>query len=84
MQSKENIAVDARTFPEIWESLNTDEQSNLRADLLGSKCCTTRQCIHYWAKGEKSPNMPIVRNAVAKVVGKFLGKKVFAATLFPV
>lgn len=83
MQSKEKITTDARTFKEIWESLTPDDQEELRIDIFKARCCTTRQAIYYWATGKKAPSHPLIRTNVAKVVGNFIGKKVFPATLFP-
>lgn len=83
MQSKQNSGNLARTFGEIWNSLNQDERETLTLDLYNAKCCKTRQTIWKWANGKSQPSAPIIRDTVAKVVGKTVGSRVFAAHLFP-
>ena len=73
---------DARTFPEIWEKLTHDEKSELTTKLYAAKCCGTPQTIWNWGTGKTRP-APLVRKEIASVVGRFLGARVFGATLFP-
>lgn len=79
----ENFSIDTRSFPEIWAALSKDERDELSLKLFQNKCCRSRQAIHYWGKGEKSPLNPLVRETVAKVVTKQIGAKVLTQTLFP-
>lgn len=77
-----NNSTDARTFPEIWGKLNQDEKSDLSAKLFAAKCCGTPQTIWNWGTGKTRP-APLVRKEIANVVSKFIGTRVFGATLFP-
>ena len=83
MQSKETNPTDARTFPEIWASLTTDEREELHYQLMKSRCTTTRQTVWNWASGKKRPFSVLISNEIAKCVTKVTGKRVIAATLFP-
>ncbi len=82
MQSNEKEIIDARAFPQVWESLSDTERNDLALEIYKRKCCTTRQTIHNWATGSITP-MPIVRDAVAEAVTKVTGRKVVAKFLFP-
>ena len=79
----EKIPIDARTFPQIWASLTEGERGDLIYELMKGKCCTTRQAVYNWAKETRTPASRLVRDEVAKVVGKFLGSRCLGATLFP-
>lgn len=83
MQTKEKNPTDARSFPEIWATFTEGERGDLIYDLMKSKCCTTRQAVYNWANGLRTPGSRLVRDEVAKVVGKFIGSRVLGATLFP-
>lgn len=83
MQSKQFSGNDARTFGEIWNTLTSDEREDLTLALYNAKCCKTRQTIWKWANGKSKPSAPIIRDTVAKVVGKTVGSRVFSSTLFP-
>ena len=83
MQSKQINSTDARSFPQIWATLSKDERDDLSLMFFQKKCCLTRQAVHYWGKGEKSPRNPLVRDTVAQIVSKKLGVKVYPQTLFP-
>ena len=82
MQSKQISGNDARNFREIWNTLTLEEREQLTLDLYNAKCCKTRQTIWKWANGKSKPSSPIIRDAVAKVVGKTVGSRVLASTLF--
>lgn len=82
MQSKENSTTDARTFPQIWETLNRAERRTLKVELVKAMSCTTN-AVWFWSNGTYSPNSKLDRDKVAQVVSKFLGRKCFAHTLFP-
>lgn len=77
-----NNLTDARTFSQIWESLTQEEKSELSTKLYSAKCCGTPQTIWNWGTGKTRP-APLVRKEIANVVGKFIGARVFGATLFP-
>ena len=83
MQSKEKDSIDARSFPEIWATLSLNERDELVYSLIRNKCCTTRQAIYYWASGKKAPRNLLLRDTVAKAVGKVTGSRIVASTLFP-
>lgn len=83
MQSKQNISTDARTFAQIWAKLSPQEREDLTLRLYNARCCKTRQTIWKWANGKTQPNHPVVRDTVANVVGKAIGSRVLATTLFP-
>lgn len=84
MQSKEKLPVDARSFPQIWAALNSDERDDLTNSFFQAKCCLSRQAVFYWASGQKKPRNRLVRDTVSKIVGKAIGAKVIPATLFPI
>lgn len=83
MQRSEIISTDARTFPQIWESLSSAERENLTLEIYKARCCRTRQTIWKWANEKARPSSPLVRESVAKVVSKTIGAKCFGETLFP-
>lgn len=83
MQSNEIILTNTRTFPEIWGALTGTQRDDLCIKLFQRKCAKSRQGIIYWGKGQRKPANPLVRDAVADVVSKFLGERCLAATLFP-
>ena len=81
MQNNEIISTDARTFPEIWASLNKNEQSELRFVLIRD-LDITRQTIANWSKGVQ-PIYKDTKKKVATIVGRNLGISVSWLTLFP-
>ena len=83
MQISEIISTDARTFPQIWEGLTSNEREDLTIEIYKTKCCRTRQTIWKWANEKARPGSPLVRETVAKVVSKAIGAKVYPHTLFP-
>lgn len=81
MQVYEKCDIDARTFPEIWESLTPAERSELRYLLVKNAGCT-RQSVFNWSKG----SYPVYRDKrlkVAYIVGHHLHLNVNHMTLFP-
>ena len=80
MYDKETI--DARTFPEIWKSLSSAEQSELR-DRLTRSGDISRTALYYWSLGKKTPASLGNRRRVAVAINKFLGYNVSHLTLFP-
>ena len=83
MQSKQNIVNDTRTFQQIWKSMSQQEQEDLTLRLYNANACRTRQTIWNWANGKVRPSHPVVRETVAKVVGKAIGSRVSPYSLFP-
>lgn len=83
MQSNTKLDTNTRTFPEIWATMSSQERDDLALALYNAKCCKSRQAIWNWANGKRQPNSPLVKDTVAKVVGKAIGSRVFSHTLFP-
>ncbi len=81
MQSKEIKTIDARTFPEIWESLSSVDRETLQYKLINALHCT-RQTIWNYSKGNTTPTH-IVKKEVASVVSKMTGTKCHPNYLFP-
>ncbi len=79
MYDKETI--DARTFPEIWETLSPAEQSELRFQLTRNGDCS-RTAVFMWSKGVM-PKSLSVRKKVASTIKSILGLNVRHLTLFP-
>ena len=87
----EKKLIDARTFPEIWKSLDANyEQSELRFQLISNRCCSTPQTVWNWANGNTQPTEVLVLRKIAKVVSEFLSSRsdngdvvVKYQTLFP-
>ncbi len=79
MYDKETI--DARTFQEIWKSLTNAEQSELRYELTKNGECS-RTSLYNWSKGVAPINVNL-RRKVASTMGRILGLRVSATTLFP-
>ena len=83
MQSNENILTNTKSFPEIWQTLSSDEKDNLCILIFQRKCCKSRQAIRQWGAGNRTPRNPIVRDAIAIAVSKAIGQKCYSHTLFP-
>lgn len=79
MYTKESI--DARTFPQIWETLSAAEQSNLRYELTKSGDAS-RTSVYNWSKG-LCPISIGMRKKVASTISRTLGLRVSHITLFP-
>ena len=79
----EEKETDARTLPEIWKSLNPQEQEDLRMGLIMAKTARTRQAIHYWCTGQRKPSSDLVKDRIALVVSRIIKKKTYGRTLFP-
>ena len=79
MYRKESI--DARTFPQIWETLSAAEQSNLRYELTRSGEAS-RTSVYNWSKGI-CPIAVGMRKKVATTISRTLGLNVSHITLFP-
>lgn len=81
MQEYKKSGIDTRTFPEIWGTLTSAEQAELR-DALMKKFSITRQAIHNWTRGA-APFYRPARVVTAEVIKKTLGYNVSHLTLFP-
>lgn len=82
-QSNTKEMIDARTFPEIYNSLNKLQQKELSDEII-HKTGVSRQSVWYWAKGDRIPQYSGVRNLVADCVRKIVGVKVPQHILFDV
>ena len=76
------MATDARTFPEIWNSLTSGEQLDLR-DLILEKTKATSNTFWFWKKGASMPASRTDRRTIARVVSTFLNVNASEHTLFP-
>ena len=74
---------DTRTLPEIWKSLNAQEQEDLRTALIMARTAKSRQAIHYWVKGQRKPANDLTKERIAIVVSRIIKKKTYGRTLFP-
>lgn len=79
MYNKESI--DARTFPQIWETLTPAEQAELRYQLTRNGDCS-RTTVFNWSRGV-SPVSIGLRKKVASTMRSALGLNVSHITLFP-
>lgn len=79
----ENNLTETRPLTEIWKSLSVNEQEDLRYALLMSKVAKTRQAIFYWVTGQRVPSNDVIKERIAQVVSKKIGKKATSHTLFP-
>ena len=84
MQNKKEIAREARSFPQIWESLSKPEREELTRQFYLNKCCRARQTIWNWGKGKTKPSEPLVQDKISKVVSSFLGQTISSSALFPI
>lgn len=82
MQSNKTISIDARTFPEIWETLSAPERSDLRVATISKIRCSD-VTFYNWAKGATSPMSYPVKREVASVIKSTLGITVPPNLLFP-
>ena len=83
MQMSEKNLIDARSFQEIWKTLDKFQRQELSRKIQQSRACTTRQTIYNWAEGKTVPSLAIIRKKAAEAVGKYLNSKVYPQTLFP-
>lgn len=83
MQMSEKNLIDARSFQEIWKTLDRYQRQELSLRLQKSRCCATRQTVINWAYGHTQPNLPLIRKTISQVVGKYLNATTYAHTLFP-
>lgn len=84
MDTNKNKAkqIDARPFGEIYTEMGVLQKRELFRQFHLKNICSTRQSLWNWATGKATP-APIVAEAVAKVLGNFIGKSVYVRTLFP-
>ena len=76
------MTTDARTFPEIWNSLNQAQQEELREQIL-IKTGASSNTFWFWKKGAACPASRSDRRVIALLVCKYLNISTVAATLFP-
>lgn len=81
MQDSNKISIDARTFTEIWESLDTNTQLDLRDDIV-SKVHVTARTVFNWCHGV-SPINDHFKKEVSKLLNRSLGLNTYFRTLFP-
>lgn len=79
----EEKSIDTRSLGEIWLSLSAQEKEDLRFALISAKTAKTRQAIHLWVTGKRNPGSEVLKDKVAQIVSKQIGKKVISRTLFP-
>ena len=82
MQSKQNNPIDTRSFPEIYNSLTNLQQQDLTVRFFNAGICTCRQAVWQWSRGT-APRQEISRQAVARILGNYIGAKLPVKTLFP-
>lgn len=83
MQSNKEKTIDARTFGEIYNSLNVSEKQELFRKFHIANICSTRQTIWNWATDKVRPSQPLVLKSIVRVLGNFIGHTVSVNTLFP-
>lgn len=83
MQINKEISTDARSFPEIWNSLDKEKQEVLMTRIYKKQCARCYQTVYYWRTGKKYPDNPIIRKTVASIVGTLINARVLPQTLFP-
>ncbi|MBO4499737.1 MAG: hypothetical protein J5732_05735 [Bacteroidaceae bacterium] len=74
--------IDARSLPEIWQTLPEQIQAVLRSE-LSSRIGASRTTIYYWCTGQAKPTYMSTRRQVAQAVKKITNINVHAYTLFP-
>lgn len=82
MQKNEKYSEEARTFPEIWESLTPSEREHLRSDLtrrLKVAYCT----VWRWQAGNRRPRDFATRKEIARLTSAVIGRKCHPDLLFP-
>jgi len=82
-QSKEKEQYDARTFAEIYNSLNPLLQGELRCEIMR---CTgaSRATVFFWRKGLKIPKRLKDRQAVSDCLRRIVGIKAPQHLLFDI
>lgn len=81
MQMYNKNDFDARSFPQIWETLTPAEQMELRFQLTRNGDCS-RTSVFHWSKGVTPVSLGM-RKKVASVMKSVLGLNVSHLTLFP-
>ena len=82
MQISENKTIDARAFPEIWDTLTQSERTDLRSKVVAKTRCT-EVTFYNWAKGATRPIAFSAQRDIAQVVSNIIGIRVLPQTLFP-
>jgi hypothetical protein len=82
MQTYETKSIDARSFPEIWETLQPAERSELKFAMIAKLRCTD-VTFYNWAKGATMPVAYSAQRDIAGVIKSTLGLSVSPKFLFP-
>lgn len=82
MQNYETKSIDARTFPEIWETLQPADRSELKFAVVAKLRCSD-VTFYNWAKGATTPVAYSARRDIAGVIKSTLGLSVSQKFLFP-
>ena len=81
MQMNENKSIDARTFPEIWETLTDYQRDNLRfAGLVNMR--VSPQALWNWWTGKRRPDF-LHRKEIARLTSIVTKTKCNPELLFP-
>lgn len=85
MQSKGIESIDARTFQEIWNSLDprSEERNKLREKVIKA-CMITDVAFYKWCNGDTAPRFPDVKRRISQIVNGQLKIKTTGPTLFPI
>lgn len=81
IQNYNKDSIDARTFPQIWGSLSSAQQSFLRYQLTRGGFCS-RATVWNWSQGVKPVSLA-TRKKVSQVLNSSLGVNTTHLTLFP-
>lgn len=81
MQMNENKTIDARTFPEIWETLTDYQRENLRFAIY-INLRVSPQTLWYWRHGKRTPNWANQKE-LARLTSIVTKKRCSPELLFP-
>lgn len=81
MQMNENKTIDARTFPEIWETLTDYQRDNLRFAVLVN-IRVSPQTFWNWRTGKRRPDF-LHRKEIARLTSIVTKTKCNSELLFP-
>ena len=81
MKMNENNAIDARTFPEIWETLTDYQRENLRFAIY-INLRVSPQTLWYWRRGKRTPNWANQKE-IARLTSIVTKKRCSPELLFP-
>lgn len=81
MQSNENKPLDARRFPEIFNSLTVTQQQELCESII-KLTGFTRMAITHWSKGNRTPKSLSTKRDIVRAFRQSLGIRTSTVTLF--